>query len=62
MQEAVKERILGAKDQLSDPNSDSNRDRFLKGMIWAFNEVLDMEPNLMDEEFVNEIQGGDTST
>jgi hypothetical protein len=51
----VAERIQEAKDQLSDPNSDPDRDRFLKGMIWALREVLEVEPQITIEEDSNEV-------
>lgn len=50
IQKAVRERIQESKDQLADPNSDADRDRFLKGMIWAFGEVLDAKPEISIEE------------
>lgn len=59
--EAVKQRINESKDQLANPDSDSDRDRFLKGMIWAFSEVLDAKPDIIDEEFVDEVFSGDAS-
>jgi hypothetical protein len=45
-----KERIEETKEQIVDPNSINDRDRFLKGMIWAFNEVLEAKPEIELEE------------
>ena len=61
LREAVKQRINDCKDELSDPSSDNDRDRFLKGMIWAYQETLEAKPDL-EEETVDEIFSGDTST
>lgn len=46
---AILERIEASKNELADPDSDNNRDRFLKGMIWAFNEVLEARPDITVE-------------
>ena len=45
---AIYERITEAKDQIV-ASSDPDHDRFLKGMIWAFNEVLEAKLDLIDE-------------
>lgn len=54
--EAILERIAEVKDQIV-ASTDADFDRFLKGMIWAFNEVLEAKPDLIDdEEETNEVQ------
>ena len=63
LKEAVLERIKDAKDQLADPFTDPKFDLVLKGMIRAFNEVLEAKPDLIDEgEDSDEIQTGDLSS
>lgn len=42
----MQKRIQEAKDQLADRTSDRERDVFLKGMVWAFEEVLEAEPDI----------------
>lgn len=59
VQEAVKQRIVEVKDELASPLSDAERDRFLKGMVWAFNEVVEIKPEISNEEFVDEVFSGD---
>ena len=62
LKQAIYERIEEAKDQIG-ASSDPDDDRFLKGMIWAFNEVLEAKLDLTDEsEDLNEISPGDTGT
>ena len=63
LKESVTERIEEAKDQLSDPYADPKFDLVLKGMIRAFNEVLEAKPDLIDEgDFSDEVQTGDVSS
>mgnify|MGYP001587215837 FL=1 len=59
LKEAVVQRINDCKDELSDPSSDNDRDRFLKGMIWAFQETLEAKPDL-EEETIDEIFSGES--
>ena len=61
--EAIRERIEETKEQLSSPDSSPERDRFLKGMIWSFNEVLDVKLELTSEgEPEDEVSSRDTSS
>ena len=55
IKEAINLRIQESKDELSSPLSDPDRDRFLKGMIWAFKEVLEVEPDYPIEEMLDEV-------
>lgn len=54
LNQAIKERIQETKDQLSDPDSSPERDRLLKGMIWAFEVILNAKPDLLDALFQEE--------
>jgi vacuolar-type H+-ATPase subunit E/Vma4 len=49
VRQAVRDRIEQAKDQLTSPDSNPERDTLLKGMIWAFKEVLDAKPEIQGE-------------
>ena len=53
--ESIKIRVEEAKDQIVG-STDPDFDRFAKGMIWAFREVLEFEPDLTLEESNVEIQ------
>lgn len=55
LNQAIRERINDTVAQLISPDSDSDRDRFLKGMIRAFNEVLKVEPIDLEEKEEDEI-------
>ena len=46
--EAFKERIVDIKDQIV-ASTDPDFDRFLKGMIWAYNEALEAKPDFIDD-------------
>ena len=56
---AVRERIQEASDKVM-MSSDPDFDRFIKGMVHAFKEVLDMEIYPTDGE-VHEVSSGDFS-
>ena len=61
LKEASKERIEEIKDQIV-ASTDPDYDRFLKGMIWAYNEVSQAKPDLIDEgDLEDEVQAGDVS-
>lgn len=63
LKEAVRERIEDAREQLADPFADPKYDLVLKGMIRAFNEVLEAKPDLIEEgEDSDEVQTGDVSS
>ena len=46
----IRERIKTAQENLVGPSNDRDYDQVLKGMIWAFNEVLDVQLELPTEE------------
>lgn len=50
LNQAVKDRIQGLLEILSNPDSDRDRDMYLRGMIRAFREVLEAKPELLDED------------
>ena len=50
---AVKERIKGATDNLLSWTNDHEYDLFMKGMIQAYNEILDVKLEMILEE-INE--------
>ena len=56
----VKFRIEETSEKLTGPSNDRDFDQFLKGMIWAFNEVLDVQLDITTEEELDEIQERDT--
>ena len=58
--EALRQRINDAKDQLVG-SGDRDYDLILKGMIRAFTQVLHIEPDFLDEEFVDEVSSRDVS-
>ena len=53
IKDIIAERIAESKDAIV-ASSDAEFDRFVKGMIWAFNEVLEIKPDLIDEKLDNE--------
>ena len=59
LREAIKERIKDHQEELSDPDSPRERDILIKGMILAFQKILDISPaenDLITEElFQDEI-------
>lgn len=58
--EAIKERIKELTEQILG-STDPEFDRFVKGMVWAYNEVLNTKPDFIDEELSeDEISTGDT--
>ena len=60
LKQACLERIEEIKDQIVS-SRDGEYDMFLKGMIWAQNEVFDAKPDLIeDSEESNEVQARDT--
>lgn len=62
--EAVKLRIEEATEQLLGPTNDRDFDQFVKGMIRAFNEVVEVELELTieKENESDEILARDTGT
>ena len=52
--EAIRERIEASKEMLLGANNDRDYDLFMKGMVRAFNEVLDIELELPTEEEIDE--------
>lgn len=59
---AIKDRIGDSKDEIVN-STNPDFDRFLKGMIWAFNEVLDFKPDFTEEsEDVDEVSSGDAGS
>lgn len=50
MQEAIRERIAEAKVELSQPSNDREYDLVIKGMIRAFDEMLDIRPDIFEGE------------
>lgn len=54
LSQAILESLDKSLEQLADPDSDEKRDMFLKGKIWAFRDVLDAKPALLDEVFEEE--------
>lgn len=63
---SIQERIDGCKDQIVS-STDPDHDRFLKGMIWAFNEVLEAKPDSIValeelEENQDEVFNGNVSS
>lgn len=56
----IRDRIEDAKDQLIGPSNDRDFDQYVKGMIRAFNEVIDVQLDLFtEEEQENEISPRD---
>ena len=55
LNKSVDVRIDEAKEQIVG-STDPEFDRFAKGMSWAFREVLEFEPDLLQEESKVEIQ------
>ena len=56
----IRERIKTAQENLVGPSNDRDYDQVLKGMIWAFNEVLDVQLELpTEEEDENEVSPRD---
>ena len=53
--EVVVERIEGLKTQLVSRDNSHETDTFLKGMIWAYNEVLDVQPAITVEDIENAV-------
>ncbi len=52
----IQERIEEAKDQLVGPSNDRDFDQFVKGMIRAFQEVLDVKLDFdIQEETTDEV-------
>lgn len=49
--EAIQGRINDSKESIVN-STDPEYDRFLKGMIWAFREVLDAQPDFLITEDV----------
>ena len=57
----IKGRIEDAKDQLLGANNDRDFDQYVKGMVRAFSEVLDVQLELtIEEEDEDEVSTGDT--
>ena len=46
----IGDRIKAAQENLAGPSNDRDYDQFLKGMIWAFSEVLDVKLEVTTEE------------
>lgn len=53
----IRNRIEETQEKLTGPSNDRDYDQVLKGMIWAFNEVLDVK--LETEEETDEISPRD---
>lgn len=49
IKEAIVERIAESKDKIVH-STDPDFDRFIKGMIWAFHEVLEARPEVIIDE------------
>ena len=56
----IRVRIEEAKEQLVGPSNERDFDQFVKGMIRGFQEVLDVQLDVLIEEEEDEIQTGDT--
>lgn len=54
----IRVRIEESQEKLSGPSNNRDYDQVLKGMIWAFNEVLDVKLET-EEENENEISPRD---
>ena len=48
--EQIRVRIEESKESLSGPTNDRDYDQMLKGMIWAFSEVLDVKLETEEDE------------
>ena len=55
----IRTRIEEAQEKLVGPSNDRDYDQVLKGMIWAFNEVLDVQLETTEEEQEDEISPRD---
>lgn len=57
----IRARIEDAKEQLIGPSNDRDFDQFVKGMIRGFQEVLDVQLDVLIEDSEDEVQTGDPS-
>ena len=55
LQETIRERIAEAKNELSQPSNDREYDLIVKGMIRAFEEQLDIRPDVFEENSTDEV-------
>lgn len=60
--DSVRSRIEESKDQLLGATNDRDYDQFVKGMIRAFYEVLDVQLELTTEENEDEVSARDTGS
>ena len=52
---SLREKIEDGRDELSSLDIDPKRDAIVRGMIWAFNNVIDAKPDFSVEELTSEV-------
>lgn len=61
-QKVIHDRVVEIAEEIL-TSRDSDYDLFLKGMVRAFREILDWDPEVIDEEIVkDEVQSRNTGT
>ena len=57
----IKERIAEALENLANASNERDYDVFMKGMVFAFREILEWTPET-EEEYVDEVQPEESGT